>query len=481
MDMLTEALDIAKDKEYASRIISSNKFDPLTEADAVVMKTLLANTQESLGKAINEGSFTSDVAQFTPILMPIVRRVFPKLIANDLLGVQPMSMPTGYVYALVNQYLGSDAKGIAHKFGEQNWNPRGVIYEVSGVTVQANGTNDLPAAGTAIAGANDKVLHAEMIQHTLDRAYILAQKEDGVLAKGTVIGSGAIKVEAVYSNEASFNRILREYSGAYSTEEGERLGDDMNQVGFSILRKSIEAQTRALKGKYTIEMYQDLKAQHGLQADDELMNLIQYEIQAEIDRDVIKFVNDNAKLLSDTTFGFSNPAAGTPVIDGRWEIERYRAQVIRISKEATMIGIENKRGAGNILLVSPMVATMLQQVGNYVLSPLEGKVDQPVAGGVAGMFDGRYKIIVDQYAAGDYCTVLYKGNDRRDGMGFFCPYVPLNFTKVTNYHDAQPAIIAKTRYALTTTPGISAADSKDRAEQYAHTFGVNLSNTVLGI
>lgn len=480
MDMLTEALDIAKDKEYASRIISSNKFDPLSESDAVVMKTLLANTQDYLGKAINEGSFTSDVAQFTPILMPIVRRVFPKLIANDLLGVQPMAMPTGYVYALVNQYLGNDTVGIAHKFGEQNWNPRGVIYEVSGVAAQSAGQTNLPEAGQPVNGANDKVLYAEMIAGTIDRAYILAQKEDGVIAKGTVLASG-VKVEAVFSNEASFNRILRNYSGAYSTEVGERLGDEMNQVGFSILRKSIEAQTRALKGKYTIEMYQDLKAQHGLQADDELMNLIQYEIQAEIDRDVIKFVNDNAKLLSDTTFGFSNPSVGTPVIDGRWEIERYRSQVIRISKEATMIGIENKRGAGNILLVSPMVATMLQQVGNYVLSPLDGKIEQPVAGGVAGMFDGRYKVIVDQYAVGDYCTVLYKGNDRRDGMGFFCPYVPLNFTKVTNYHDAQPAIIAKTRYALTTTPGISAADSNDRAEQYAHTFGVNLSNTVLGL
>jgi hypothetical protein len=248
----------------------------------------------------------------------------------------------------------------------------------------------------------------------------------------------------------------------------------MKEIGFSISKKSVEAKVRALKGRYSVEMYQDLKAQHGLLADEEIMSLMSYEIQAEIDREVVDFVNANSTILADTAFT-ADSTDGT----GRWEIEKYRREVIRISKEAAQIGIDTKRGQGNTLLVSPKVATMLEQVGKFKVAEQVSGVVAPTSGGVAGTFDGRFKVIVDQYATSDYCTVLYKGADRRDAMGFFAPYVPLSFQKVTNTDSGQPAIIAKTRYALDTIPGVESATSNDRAKTYSRSFGVNFTNTIL--
>ncbi|NQU53210.1 MAG: hypothetical protein HQ522_11805, partial [Bacteroidetes bacterium] len=177
--------------------------------------------------------------------------------------------------------------------------------------------------------------------------------------------------------------------------------------------------------------------------------------------------------LANTTFSATATGAS-----GRWEIEMYRREAIRISMEAATIGLNTKRGQGNVLIVSPKVGTMLEQVGTFTVATQASGVKAPTSGGVAGTFDGRFKVIVDQYATSDYCTVLYKGADRRDAMGFFAPYVPMSFTKVTNVDTGQPAVIAKTRYALAAIPGFSTAASTDRASQYARTFGVTFTGTI---
>jgi hypothetical protein len=195
-----------------------------------------------------------------------------------------------------------------------------------------------------------------------------------------------------------------------------------------------------------------------------------YEMQAEIDREVVDFVNANSTDTSDLVIDTQ---------DARFAIEKFRTAAIRVAKEAAQIGLDTKRGQGNTLIVSPKVATMLEQAGTYTTAPVASGVKQPVSGGVAGTFDGRYKVIVDQYATSDYATVLYKGADRRDAMGFFAPYVPMSFTKVTNADSGQPAVIAKTRYALDTIPGISDVTSNDRAKTYSRTFGVDFASTVL--
>jgi hypothetical protein len=417
--------------ENIQALLESSKYAPLTASDSAAMKLMLENTEKEHARLVNEGTLSGDVAQFTPILMPMVRRVYPNLIANELLGVQPMAMPTGFIYALTNQYTGDADRG-------ENGNLK-IIKVTAG-------------DASAIAIYSEGQLH--------------------LVAKDAVLTG--LTVAATYTNEAAFGKILKGYTGTYTTAQAEQLARDMREVGFSIAKKSVEAKSRALKGQYTVEMYQDLKAQHGLLADEEIMSLMSYEMQAEIDREVVDFVNGVATQLADTAFTASS-TDGT----GRWEIEKYRAQAIRISREAAQIGLDTKRGQGNILLVSPKVATMLEQVGTFQVATQASATKAPVSGGVAGTFDGRFKVIVDQYATSDYVTVLYKGADRRDAMGFFAPYVPMSFTKVTNADSGQPAVIAKTRYALDTIPGIETAQSTDRASKYARSFGVDFTNTVL--
>jgi hypothetical protein len=419
--------------ENIQALLESSKYTPLSASDSAAMKLMLENTEKEHARLVAEGTLSGDVAQFTPILMPMVRRVYPNLIANELLGVQPMAMPTGFIYALTNQYTGTADEGT-------NGNLK-IIKVTAG-----------DASGIAIYSEGD--LH--------------------LVAKDAVLTG--LTVAATFTNEAAFGKILKGYTGTYSTAQAERLARDMREVGFSISKKSVEAKSRALKGQYTVEMYQDLKSQHGLLADEEIMSLMSYEMQAEIDREVVDFVNATATQLADTAFT-ADANDGT----GRWEIEKYRAQAIRISREAAQIGLDTKRGQGNILLVSPKVATMLEQVGTYKTATQVSAVSAPVSGGVAGTFDGRYKVVIDQYATSDYVTVLYKGADRRDAMGFFAPYVPMSFTKVTNADSGQPAVIAKTRYALDTIPGVESPTSTDRASKYARSFGVDFTNTVLAV
>lgn len=463
MDILNEAIAMAENKTIADKLISSDKYTRLNEEMKVDMKTIINNCQRDLKNIIiNESTTASDIAQFTPIYLPMVRRIYPELIAHHLLGVQPMSMPTGYIYALTNQYLGDGV----HKVGDRT-TPAGVIYELSAE----------PASGTLSVGdtvGDGVVLYIEDNKVLCSFASTKLAVNDPITS-----ATGAPTVTAVYTNESSFAHILKNFTGPYATSSAEILGTDMREIGFNIDKKSIEAVSRALKGRYTVEVYQDLKAQHGLEADNEIMGLMTYEVQAELDREIVDFVNANATQLPDTNFGIPTSAANIIIPDGRWEIERYRAHVIRINKESTIIGIDTKRGVGNTILCSPMVAVMLKQVGSFASAPVEVNMSLPVSGGYAGVFDGQFNVVIDQYAKNDYCTVLYKGADRTDNMGFYAPYVPLQFTRVTNAETGQPAIIAKTRYALSTIPGIENANSNDRAKLYARSFGVDFSKTVL--
>lgn len=476
-DILDEAIKVANDTRGVGALVESAKYPHLNRIQKVAMTKLLENTQKDMRRMITEGTLTADIAQFTPILLPMIRRMFPTLIANELLGVQEMTMPTGYIYAFTNQYLGNGV----HKVGDRT-TPAGVIYEFDvnisdAITAGSVTASDFEVGATLGTG---KVLHVEGNK-------VLASFEGTKLAVGATIGGDstatpaipAIRITGVYTNEASFGKILKNFTGPYATSDAEVLGDTMNEIGFSISRKSIEVKSRKLKGRYTLEAYQDALAQHNIVADEEMMNTMQYETQAELDRECVDFVNSNATQLPDTNFGIPASAASIIIPDGRWEIERYRAQVVRISKESQLIGIDTKRGVGNVLLVSPLVATMLEQVGTFTGAPVNSEVVSPVSGGYAGIFDNKFKVVVDQYAESDYCTVLYKGLDNRDAMGFYAPYVPLQFIRTTAYETGQPAIIAQTRYALETIPGVESPESNDRAKLYARSFGIDFTNTIL--
>lgn len=434
--------------EQIEKLVESEKYAKLSVGEASYMSMMLENSAAEAEKVLAEGTSASDVAQFTPIIMPLVRRVYPGLIANELLGVQPMALPTGFIYALTNKYIGNSVDGMEPK-------AKGQILAFSA---------NIPTVSSTVTGidANSSAATAKVVYVEGNKALVKCTGE-------YLVPDGDIS--AVYTNELAFGQILEGYTGSITTAEAEVLGDKMNEVGFEVTRKSTEAKSRALKGRYSVEMYQDLKAQHGLAADDEVMSLISYEIQAELDREIVNFVNTNATPVSN---GFAPATA-----DGRWEIEKYRAEVIKMKKESTQIGLDTKRGQGNIVIVSPNVVTMMEEVGSFKGATQASGVAQPVSGGVAGTFDNKFKVVVDQFATTEYATVMYKGADKRDSMGFFAPYVPLSFTKVTNFETGQPAIIAKTRYALETIPGSSTPISNDRAKTYARNFGIDFTGTAL--
>lgn len=441
--------------EKVQSYIANEKYGVLSESDAQVMQTLLTNTGLAAAgqlPGITEASLSGDVAQFTPILMPVVRRAYPALIANYLLGVQPMTMPTGYVYALVNRYTGTseDAKKVSPTNGAQ------IVVFTSDVNVddEVKDKTDATVKGT--------VIYVEPDNKTA------LVKLDNVAKKFTTAHEDATagKVVAVYSNEANFMKILKNYTGPKSTAEGELLAKDMATVGFNIERQSVEAKTRKLKAEYTLEMYDDLKAQHGLLVDEELTSLISAELQNELDREIVSFVNGLATPVADA---MAPGAAGKDF--GRWELERFRANAVKIDLEARNVGIETKRGSANVILCSPKVATMLQQVGDFKLAQGSSSINHNIFTGNVGQFDGRYQVVVDQYAASDYITVIYKGASRQEGIGFFCPYLPLAFQRVIQPDSGQPSILARTRYGLVANPLAP--------ETYARTFAVDFTGTIL--
>ena len=444
--------------EKIMSLVESKKYSSLTESEASMMKMMLANAHDENSKVLAEGTVASDIATFTPIIMPLVRRVYPNLIANELLGVQPMALPTGFIYALTNKYIGNSVDGMASA-------SKGQILAVADVTGIVGSTIMVDVAGNS---AGVVYVEATNVADLTKGGKVLVSCVGDYLIPGA---SNGTTITAVYTNELAFGQVLKNYSGPMTTAEAEVLGEKMNEVGFDISRKSVEAKSRALKGKYSVEMYQDLKSQHGLSADEELMSLISYEMQAELDRTIVNFVNTNATQVANSF----TPATA----DGRWEIEKYRTEVIKMKRESVQIGLDTKRGQGNIAVVSPSVAVMMEEVGSFSTAKQDSGVSAPLMGGVAGTFDGKFKVIVDQFATSDYATIMYKGADRRDSMGFFAPYVPLSFTKVTNFETGQPSIIAKTRYALETIPGVSTPISNDRAKTYARSFGVDFTGTAL--
>lgn len=429
--------------------IKNEKYAPLSESFSPIMEGLLTNTALAAeGRILGESTLSGDVAQFTPILMPIVRRVYPALVANHLLGIQPLTMPTGYIYALVNRYTGNKKDGAISPVNKGQI----LVFEAAvtkGETVTGNTSN-----------ATGKIIHVEadgktaLVQLTNDKKFQIEAANTGT------------SIKAVYSNESTFHKVLKDYAGPYKTNVAEKLADDMNTVGLGIERVPVEAIARKLKAEYTLEMYEDLKNQHGVLADEHLANLIAAELQTEIDREIVGFVNNLATVVPDSM------SPGAQFKDsGRWEVERYRANAIKIDLEARNIGLKTRRGSGNTLLVSPKVATMLDHIGSYKLTSTAANISNDIFTGNVGTYDGRYNVIVDQWAESEYCTVLYKGATAQDNLGFFCPYVPLSFQSVVNPDSGQPAIISRVRYGLTANPL--------EAFNYARTFGVDLTGTVL--
>ena len=462
--------------EKFEKELNAENMPAINESEKAVMALILENQEKAMNTLITEGTLSGDIADFTPVLMPLIRRTYSTLIANEIAGVQPMTGPTGNIYAMVYKYLGSGNTNVAPSSDAGM-----VIVEVAALT--DGGTNVATVDG-AISMSLDDTGSTPAEDATGTIAYIdTASKK--ILVKvltGTFSTSGVVTYEAevvqnegiavtnTFSNVAGFGQILKGYTGTYTTAQGEVLGAAMNEVGFTIDKKTVTADSRKLKGEYTLEMLQDLKAQHGEDAEAEIMNLMAMELQSNIDREVIAAVNSNATQFGDLTLDRASSSVAS--YSQRNELEGFRAIATKIEDAAREIGKLTRRGGGNVVICSPKVASALSVLNTFSDAKVENTIDATVVGAaVVGTLNGKYKVIVDNFADSDYVTVLYKGADRRDAGVFFSPYVPATFQKITHEQTGQPGVILTQRYSVDTNPL--------NPESYMISFGVVFTNTTL--
>ena len=358
------------------------------------------------------GNATSSVANFDPVLISLVRRSMPNLLAYDVCGVQPMNGPTGLIFAMKARYGAGATSSTEALFNEAQ--------------TQKSGDQ----AGT----------------HDSDNA----SGWNGADSEGTRLTSLA--------------------AGGMSTATAEALGSSgggtFQEMGFTIEKQTVTAKSRALQAEYSLELAQDLKAIHGLDAETELANILSTEILAEINREVIRTINSQAKSgaqqASTAVNGVFSVSTDT---DGRWSAEKFKGLGLQIDREANVIAKETRRGKGNIVICSSDVATALAAAGTLDYSPaIANNLQVDDTGNTfAGLLNGRIKVYIDPYASTDYMTVGYKGTNPYDAGVFYCPYVPLQMVKAVSESTFAPKIGFKTRYGMTSNPFVGATPANGLA------------------
>ena len=415
-----------------------NKWSPVLDHDALspirdqhrrsVTAIMLENTERALTESAAHGSYqtlteTSSVVPanymgassstagsggidtFDPVLISLVRRAMPNLIAYDICGVQPMTGPTGLIFAMRSRY--DNQSGDETFYDEVN-------TQFSSVT----------------SGADT-----------------FGQKFTGTIPGNS--GTSPLTTVANYNTGAGMSR-----------SQAEALGTDSNtafpQMAFSIEKVTVTANTRALKAEYTMELAQDLKAIHGLDAETELANILSAEILAEINREVVRTINITAvkgAMDNTTTQGIFDLDTDS---NGRWSVEKFKGLMFQLEREANQIAKQTRRGKGNIVICSSDVASALQMAGVLDYTPALNSNNLQVddtGNTFAGVLNGRLRVYIDPYAlGGNYLTVGYKGSSAFDAGLFYCPYVPLQMVRAVDQSSFQPKIGFKTRYGMVANP-----------------------------
>jgi hypothetical protein len=379
-----------------------------------------ANLHEVAANAAGAGTVASGGAadNWNPVLIALVRRAMPNLMAYDVAGVQPMTGPTGLIFAMRTRYKTGNA-GAGAADTEALFNEAVTAYSGDSATDAAAG-NQATRGPSGLVGATDTD------------------------ADSSLVDSGSTYVPVV--------------NGGMSTAAAEALGNTGNsfhEMGFTIEKSTVTAKSRALKAEYTLELAQDLKAIHGLDAETELANILSTEILSEINREVIRTINSQAKigarqagLQTAGIFDLSTDA------DGRWSVEKFKGLIVQLEREANVIAKETRRGKGNVIICSSDVATALVAAGMLDYTPaISANLQVDDTGNTfAGVLNGRTKVYIDPYAVGDYVTVGYKGTNPYDAGVFYCPYVPLQMVRAVGENDFQPRIGFKTRYGMVSNP-----------------------------
>jgi hypothetical protein len=377
-----------------------------------------------LGEAAPTNHTGSEIDNFDPVLISLVRRSMPNLIAYDICGVQPMTGPTGLIFAMRSRY--TNQTGAEAFYNEPN-----------------------TAFASDVSGAN-----------TIGNKHV-----------GTAPGNTAQTTVLANSN-------LYNYGGGSATANLESYGSGITfpEMAFSIEKVNVTAKGRGLKAEYSIEVAQDLKAIHGLDAETELSNILSSELLAEINREVVRTVNVTA------VRGASEGTTTAGIFDldtdsnGRWMVEKFKGLMFQIEREANQIAKQTRRGKGNIIICSSDVASALTMAGILDYTPALNSNNLQVddtGNTFAGILNGRYRVYIDPYTTGQYMTIGYKGSSAYDAGLFYCPYVPLQMVRAVDPDTFQPKIGFKTRYGMAPNPfakGSTAADSNAALEEDTNVY-----------
>ena len=389
--------------------------------------------QQLLGEATPTNSTGSSIDNFDPVLISLVRRSMPNLIAYDVCGVQPMTGPTGLIFAMRTRY--ANQEGTEAFYNEPNAghaSRNGASAPFAAVGASANTDFGANTGGTAPGVLNN----ASGQTYNTTMGLILGTAE-GLGSNGTAV---------------------------------------FPEMSFSIEKVTVSAKTRALKAEYSLELAQDLKAIHGLDAEQELSNILSTEILAEINREVIRSIIITAKQ------GASEQTTTAGIFDldtdsnGRWMVEKFKGLMFQIERESNKIAKDTRRGKGNMILCSSDVASALNAAGVLDYTPaLAGNNLQVDDTGYtfAGVLNGRTKVFIDPYAGANYMVAGFKGSNAFDAGLFYCPYVPLQMVRANDPATFQPKIGFKTRYGMAPNPfakGTTAADASAALEQDSNVY-----------
>jgi len=441
-----QGMDQIKDshRRAVTAILLENQERELREERAFLSEASPTNSAGTGGFGGSASNTTgTPVAGFDPVLISLIRRSMPNLIAYDLCGVQPMNGPTGLIFAMRSRY--------------QNQSGAEAFYN---------------EADSAFSGQNNN-------------RNLTAGFTDGTVGLGTTAqgGTNPSILDADQTNNAAVGDDQYNVGQGMTTGNAEALGDGntnyFNEMAFSIEKLTVTAKSRALKAEYSLELAQDLKAIHGLNAEAELANILSTEILAEINREIIRTVykvavpGAQANVATRGTFDLDVDS------NGRWSVEKFKGLIFQIERDANAIAQQTRRGKGNMILCSADVASALTMAGVLYYTPaLNANLNVDDTGNTfAGVLQGKYRVYIDPYSANvsgnQFYVVGYKGSSPYDAGLFYCPYVPLQMVRAVGENTFQPKIGFKTRYGIVANPfskGATPATAPDNIATNSNTY-----------
>ena len=421
-------------RRMVTAVLLENQEKALTEEREFLSEAAPTNSTGSQGTTAGFSAGAAQggpVAGFDPVLISLIRRAMPNLVAYDLAGVQPMNGPTGLIFAMRSRFTNQSGDEALFNEADTSFSAVGAGATETGIG-SGYTQNEGSDTGTAVGFGT------------------------------TQSGSGGNPALLNPTSGAPANQLAYKTGRGMDTEDAEALGDgsgpNFNEMAFSIEKVTVTAKSRALKAEYSLELAQDLKAIHGLNAEAELANILSTEILAEINREVIRSIYKVAEAGAQANVA----SGGTFDLDidsnGRWSVEKFKGLIFQIERDANAIAQRTRRGKGNMILCSADVASALTMAGVLDYTPaLNANLNVDDTGNTfAGVLQGKYRVYIDPYSsnvsADQYYVVGYKGSSPYDAGLFYCPYVPLQMVRAVGQDTFQPKIGFKTRYGLVANP-----------------------------